>query len=138
EAAHFGGPTIVVTDAKDAVPEVQVQRFRIALLLDHVEKDVRGAPGPVLRVNHAGPDHARLFRIDKNKQVLALERVEPARKRFLRLGDQALERVPIVGQVDRVEVLCNLVNLVEIFGGGVTDHEHEPQTYSTRDDEAAS
>src|SRR5262249_22075440 len=76
--------------------------------------------------------------INQHEQVLTFERVEPARERLLRLCDQALERVPIVGQVHGVEVFRNLVNLVEILRERFPDHKHGPTPYSINLRAAAS
>ena len=56
EPADLRRAVVVVADAQDLVDEVLVERLRVALVVHHVEEDVRRAAGAVLRVDHRGAD----------------------------------------------------------------------------------
>src|SRR5262249_23641120 len=119
-----GRTVIVVTNPQYAVLEVLVERFRVALFVDDIKVDVRRAARAVLGVDHASAHNLVLGGIDEDEQVLALEGIERACKRLLRLRDEPLEHAAVVGQVHGIEVLRNLVNLVEIFRIRFPEEEH--------------
>ena len=129
QAADLRRAVVVVADAQHPVDEVAVERLGVALVLHHVEEDVRRARRAVLRVDHRRPHHGAavaLFRDEHQTAVLGGRLARPRRHRRERPPrpvDDLLQRLAIVGQVHRIEVNGRLLEVVQIRGRDVADEE---------------
>src|SRR5438045_1972264 len=95
---------VVVADSQQPMALVDVERLRIALVLEYVEKDVRRATGAMLRVDHPCADELLLLDVDEDEEVFAQRSLDAARERIERVRDQLLEHGTVVRQVHRIEV----------------------------------
>jgi hypothetical protein len=93
--------------------KVLVDRARVPLLVDDVEVDVRGASPAELGEDHRGADDLLLLPVEQHEHVLALGLGRDDAGEALVAGvDDLLDALPIVREVDRVEVARDPVELL--------------------------
>ena len=130
EAADLGRPVVRVADLENDVPEVLVERRRVALLLEDVDVDVRRVASAELPDDHRRADDAVLLEIDEDEDVLAPARVlDGAGEALLRVLEDAADLLAVVRQVHRVEMPRDVEELVLVGRHRAADFvgpRHEP------------
>src|SRR5256885_8300572 len=105
EPADFGRSAERVTDAKKRVIKMLVERFRIFLLFENVEIDVRSVAPAELADDHRGADDTIFLRVDQGEHILSLLRVlDLAAEASPRHIDDLANRLAVVGKVHRIEM----------------------------------
>ena len=112
--------------------EVGVERGRVSLLGDDVEVDVRSVAPAELRDDHRGPDDLVLGGVDQREDVLPAARIlDRAGEALVRLVQDAADLLLVVGEVHRVEVMRDGVQLLLIGRDDAADLERKHDDRST-------